>query len=228
MEMNHQTYEGILNGPDYFTCERFRSRMRKAVCIERQPKKDIVQLGDRNHLECQDCEQGRLVAGEKPRQGQPFKKSPGLRVLSRDAGGKGESIMDGMKRCKGCLVEKPLDEFHRNTATRDGRDGRCKVCKAEYARALWLRKKGKPKQGGTVTVKDGTVTVEGTSEEVVVAETIETAQAVAIGNDTGNRAFYDAAAAAFISRIERRMIEAIVGKLDSRGEFSVPQKREDA
>jgi hypothetical protein len=35
---------------------------------------------------------------------------------------------DGMKLCGGCNTRKPLEEFHRNKAARDGRQTRCKPC----------------------------------------------------------------------------------------------------
>lgn len=41
-----------------------------------------------------------------------------------------------MKPCRTCNTEKPLDEYHRNKRTKDGRVARCKTCskaqKAEY------------------------------------------------------------------------------------------------
>lgn len=37
------------------------------------------------------------------------------------------------KPCKRCGLSKPLSEFHRNKATKDGRLGTCKVCFKERA-----------------------------------------------------------------------------------------------
>jgi len=36
------------------------------------------------------------------------------------------------KRCSECREIKPLSEFHRNRANPDGREGKCKVCRAEH------------------------------------------------------------------------------------------------
>jgi hypothetical protein len=41
--------------------------------------------------------------------------------------------MDG-KRCRDCGQVKPLDQFHRNSHRRDGRQGWCKECHNERAR----------------------------------------------------------------------------------------------
>ena len=36
------------------------------------------------------------------------------------------------KRCTGCKEEKPLDGFHREARSRDGRQPRCRACRAGY------------------------------------------------------------------------------------------------
>jgi ribosomal protein S27AE len=38
------------------------------------------------------------------------------------------------QRCSTCLVEKPLDQFHRNAARRLGRETRCKLCACRRVR----------------------------------------------------------------------------------------------
>jgi hypothetical protein len=43
-----------------------------------------------------------------------------------------------MKFCKGCSVEKPAAEFHKNAAARDGLSTRCKVCNCQRA-AQWVK-----------------------------------------------------------------------------------------
>lgn len=43
-----------------------------------------------------------------------------------------------MKRCKKCGLEKPLDEFHNDARTRDGRKSWCKVCAIAAARQRQL------------------------------------------------------------------------------------------
>lgn len=43
-----------------------------------------------------------------------------------------------MKKCTGCKIEKPLDDFHRNSKKLDGHETRCKSCKSAYNR--WLAK----------------------------------------------------------------------------------------
>lgn len=39
---------------------------------------------------------------------------------------------DGAKRCGKCSEVKPLEEFHRNASSKDGRIGDCKGCRGEY------------------------------------------------------------------------------------------------
>lgn len=40
----------------------------------------------------------------------------------------------GSKVCKGCGAEKPLSEYFKHPQTRDGRTGKCKICKMERQR----------------------------------------------------------------------------------------------
>jgi len=42
-----------------------------------------------------------------------------------------------VKRCYACGIEKPFDEFHRRSRSRDGYDDRCKPCKSDYGRAYY-------------------------------------------------------------------------------------------
>jgi len=42
------------------------------------------------------------------------------------------------KPCTGCKVEKPLDDFGKNKACRDGRKSRCRQCEREWA-AEWRK-----------------------------------------------------------------------------------------
>lgn len=44
------------------------------------------------------------------------------------------------KKCTACGVTKPLDEFHRHTRARDGRQSRCKVCNGLTQRDLYRNK----------------------------------------------------------------------------------------
>lgn len=48
-----------------------------------------------------------------------------------------------MKRCARCREQKPLGEFHRNRATRDGRHPYCRPCKSASAKASY-RKNPRP------------------------------------------------------------------------------------
>lgn len=67
--------EKILNGPDYFYCERFRVRMRKAVCVDRQDRlQEAVDARGPNSRfpydaeikleQCGKCGQGKKISDE--------------------------------------------------------------------------------------------------------------------------------------------------------------------
>lgn len=45
------------------------------------------------------------------------------------------------KYCRGCDTTKPLSEFSRNRAKRDGYQTQCKVCRAMYLRSHYERNK---------------------------------------------------------------------------------------
>lgn len=42
---------------------------------------------------------------------------------------------EGQKYCRGCQTWKPLDEFQNNSARRDGKQDRCKICSNAAAKA---------------------------------------------------------------------------------------------
>src|SRR5699024_10920349 len=44
-----------------------------------------------------------------------------------------------VKTCKACGESKPLDEFHRDKARRDGREPRCKTCRRAQASEYYAR-----------------------------------------------------------------------------------------
>jgi len=61
---NQQLVNEILSGPDYFTCERTHTRMKKEICIKRQSKIRIPggswKYGE-IPAECRDCPQGKKI-----------------------------------------------------------------------------------------------------------------------------------------------------------------------
>ncbi|HYD10954.1 MAG TPA: hypothetical protein VEA78_12710 [Acidimicrobiales bacterium] len=50
-----------------------------------------------------------------------------------------------MKRCTFCKKRKPLDEFHRNRSSKDGRQNRCKPCNIERNKR-WYREHPEARQ----------------------------------------------------------------------------------
>lgn len=64
--------EDLLNSPDYFDCKRFKIRLSKQVCVDRQ----LV------HRECFDCEQGKEMAQNEARRINDRLKTKKLKPLS--------------------------------------------------------------------------------------------------------------------------------------------------
>ena len=48
------------------------------------------------------------------------------------------------KRCSKCGEEKPLDDFHKKTGSRDGKESCCKACKSKFYRERYTRLKQNP------------------------------------------------------------------------------------
>lgn len=51
--------------------------------------------------------------------------------------------MTDAKHCHGCDQPKPLDEFGRRSASKDGRNSRCKACMRAYHRAYYQANKAR-------------------------------------------------------------------------------------
>jgi hypothetical protein len=56
----------ILTGPDYFTCQRTHTRMKKAECIRRQTKGVRLEGSLKKEVppECTDCAQGKVISDQ--------------------------------------------------------------------------------------------------------------------------------------------------------------------
>lgn len=57
------------------------------------------------------------------------------------------------KPCALCLIEKPLDDFHIATRSKDGRQGRCKECAKAVARD-WYRANTKRAEGKVIAWRE--------------------------------------------------------------------------
>jgi len=193
-----QSVREILEGPDFFKCERFRITMKKQICVDRQVKRKTVGLSEHsNHLQCLDCEQGRQIAKEL---GAKVKTSKPLDSPDKPGNDeKGSNTMTDKKTCNDCGKEKVLDDFPKNPSYRDGHTNKCKACTREYQKARLAKKNG--------TVKPDT------PETAVSAEVIEApaVQESPINNDNGE--VYNTAAALFIKGVERKLMDKIVEEL---------------
>lgn len=47
----------------------------------------------------------------------------------------------GYKACTSCSTSKPLDQFHRNPRTKDGRQYKCRTCCSEYGKRWYIENK---------------------------------------------------------------------------------------
>ena len=59
--------QSILAGPDYFTCEKMHTRMKKADCIVRRTRGlKLSAIGNCYEVppECEDCKQGKEISDD--------------------------------------------------------------------------------------------------------------------------------------------------------------------
>jgi len=121
------TADELLNGPDYFTCERRHCRMPVATCIKRQ-KTGVYALGGHHTyipLECRDCDQGKdnLDGKKHPIAGsfQEEKKPQQIKELKTAKGGGNAPLerkeMAMKRKCANCQREKAVVK-----------DGMCFTC----------------------------------------------------------------------------------------------------
>jgi hypothetical protein len=183
----------ILEGPDFFKCERFSVRMKKRACIDRQVKKRMPGLGQYNFLECLDCPQGKNILKEK---GQIIKTETLKRLKPRPDGSyrKESNAMTEKKVCINCGKEKCLDDFPRNKVCKDGHTNQCKACRREYQ--------------NTHNAKKGKKLL--TSPVVVSAPVVRQAPNI---SDVVSGGDYNAAAALFIQHVEKMLVDSIINGL---------------
>lgn len=135
--------EKILNGPNFFFCERFQTRMSKKVCIDRQnrePNGDIFDYVPDSFEGCKECKQGeeikRLMIDDGLRPRGASDPAGRLAILNRkttiiNKQSKEETKM-AIKKCSKCGEEKDLKEgFHKNKTMKDGYERYCKTCKSK-------------------------------------------------------------------------------------------------
>lgn len=139
----------ILNGPDYFECDRQRARIKKLHCVEYQR--------DGYRPSCQKCDQGKKIAGDYLKDHEVSKEKrrfvPLRGYVTIENKGEVKSMDDQRtKICSKCGEEKPLKEefFYKHPLTKDGYDGQCRACKEKYRREYRKRKKTRP---GKIRIK---------------------------------------------------------------------------
>ena len=100
-----QSIEKILNGPDYFKCDRYNTRMKKTVCVEKQAGPQVGFEIDYADTMCRDCAQGIEIKGEvqgldikqirRERRAFAYKQVKKAQGLGRKAQGKMDSRFHG-------------------------------------------------------------------------------------------------------------------------------------
>jgi hypothetical protein len=94
----------IMAGPEYFTCQRTHTRMKKAECIRRQTKGVRLEGSLKKEVppECKECAQGaEIMAGEKGSKGEslPWRDGTGDKTRSNSMQGsnvKGDTRKPGL------------------------------------------------------------------------------------------------------------------------------------
>ncbi len=112
------TVDEILNGPDFFTCERFKTRMLKKRCVERQEDDHPLQSEEFITSEiglsievCKTCEQGKRIRDEiisekpKPQRGKGDRKESCL--FYRDCLDYVDKKNWRTFKCEGCPLHRP-------------------------------------------------------------------------------------------------------------------------
>jgi len=195
--------EKILNGPNFFFCERFQTRMSKKVCIDRQnrePNGDIFDYVPDSFEGCKECKQGKEIKrlmiddGLRPRGASDpagrlaIEKDQKSAITNRQSK-REEETMKTPCIVKGCSKEEKVRG----------------LCETHYR--LW--KKGAPGIQPLPSKTSGKI-------KVVRPEVVKTVlPAVIINQD--NSETYKAAAVMFIRSIERKVVDAIKVELEERG-----------
>lgn len=143
MNVESKNIDDILNGPEYFLCKRFRVRMKRSICIERQ-KGLSKQANDGwvstvdaiRYEKCAGCAQGAEIMAGAGRSHHEEHEGHEEKPLITDPG---ETVMSKVIICKKC-GEKPA-------MTRgDGRtvNGYCRECMEKVAQEKRLKIKEIP------------------------------------------------------------------------------------
>lgn len=69
---------------------------------------------------------------------------PGAKPVTKQTATAEASNEPAEKICKGCKETKPIEEFHKHPASKDGHDARCKACKKASNAAYREKQLGQP------------------------------------------------------------------------------------
>lgn len=99
---------------------------------------------------CAECKFGKAIEALRELQ-EGYGQEPQSQAEKPAAMEEPGSVPYGQKQCNRCGKVKPWSEYYRHPARKDGRDGTCKICKAEYMKRYRAgRKKAATTAGGPI------------------------------------------------------------------------------
>lgn len=111
--------EAILNGPEYFTCERGHARMKKAACIERQKgvRKAAGGYGYYQLVppECEECEQGEKIRRQTADDGRQIAEEKDMEEKVCKECGEEPVVAKGLGR--NCYMKKRREDIKKRWKT---------------------------------------------------------------------------------------------------------------
>jgi len=151
----------IMAGPEYFTCERTHTRMKKAECVRRQTEGAFVEGSFKKEVpsECRDCAQGKVISHQSLACGEGS-PSTSLRTVSLSNGDQLSAKEKSMRKqeSRKAIIADNERAFEKVKA--ECRDRKCEfwlpdgctyqgkvikgLCKRKYMQQAWKEKKKKP------------------------------------------------------------------------------------
>jgi hypothetical protein len=197
--MSTNIAEKILNGPEYFYCERHKLRMKKEHCVEWQTPGAAPFELDKSIVECANCEQGKEI--------KRLMIDDGLRPRGAYAP-VGRLAIGNFKNHQSTITN------HKSIEGEKMENKMCKRCGKEPA---MLRKSGRV-VNGLGLVCHGETRNQGKGKRKYIRKIapkiispILPAVIVPVNNE-----IYKSAAARFVRAIEARFVEAIKAELEER------------
>lgn len=121
----------ILNSPAAFYCERYKCKLLKKRCVERQDR-DEEYADPNNANQCRNCKQGKAI-----REGKAPEPLTSLTIKKED---KEMPRKTEERKCKYC-GETDKEKLVKNKKCSEGLENCCYACRATYMRERWAKGK---------------------------------------------------------------------------------------